>query len=285
MEAGGRSTRARARRARGVCRGWQRGHRRSIAGRRPPRGDSCRRSRAEVVAGAGRRKVMLLGGATLDGDATSGGTSSRARRSASSRPRPTGATAGSRRCQANRTSSRCRILRVSPDRGPPGPLFVFSSGPRTSALMQIMSEPEARGPKDHERAWRPAVRKTLFLLDVPDTITGENDVAAHGVSPRHRLLELAERDGRRLRSGCASGPSRRSRAAPGIALADELPDALLQRLRVPLYRRGLQAKSKHPVNRQLRPVSGRLRCRLDGICDRPPLQSSVPCRPGPGPPG
>ncbi len=47
--------------------------------------------RITVAAGDRGARLMILGGATLSGPATSGGISSRLRRSASKRPRPNGA--------------------------------------------------------------------------------------------------------------------------------------------------------------------------------------------------
>jgi Pirin-related protein len=55
-------------------------------------------SPVEALAGAEGAKLMLLGGAPMDGRATSGGTSCRRRRNASRRPRRTGRTAASPRC-------------------------------------------------------------------------------------------------------------------------------------------------------------------------------------------
>ena len=37
--------------------------------------------------------------------------------------------------------------------------MLYASGPRASCALMIMSEPEARGPEEHERAWSPAVRQ------------------------------------------------------------------------------------------------------------------------------
>jgi hypothetical protein len=58
-------------------------------------------------------RLMLLGGEPLDGSATSGGTSSQAPQSASSKRRRTGRQTGSPQCQKRGSSSRYRSRGLS----------------------------------------------------------------------------------------------------------------------------------------------------------------------------
>src|SRR5688500_4580889 len=136
---------------------------------------------------AGRRSTARV---------TSGGTSCRRPRSASSRPRPTGAMAASPRCRAIRSSFRCRSGNLSPDRG--------RGGPRSG--------------------------ETSFLLDVPEHDHRRDDVAADGVAPRHRLLELAERDGDAFAEDARLDLLGDLELLLGLALADELHPEFLDLL-------------------------------------------------------
>jgi hypothetical protein len=57
------------------------------------------------------------------------------------------------------------LLTLLPDRGPPGPLIFFRAArwvtSEATFLARLMSARDARGQEDeeHERAWRPAVRR------------------------------------------------------------------------------------------------------------------------------